>query len=690
MKLHKKAAVIALAVMLALVCAACGGAQSAGKGEYKPEGSVIFEKDGVKVTTAGFDTDPTSLDADPIIWLEIENAGAQEAYLGLTEGSVDGVMNEMRLIEFYTEEDGTYYGGNYDTQLIIPAQSAGSAGKYALGFQNPGVPGITPDTMGEAELRFTTATEEYGVPDYVSNPVTIKIGEAAEPVDIAALGSVALDNEKLTLVIGEQDYDDWFGPSVYVYLQNKTDRYLGIAADTADADGNLCDYIYYGAAVAPHKIAAGSMSFDGAVREMKGFENLTVQFKLSEAETQDKLDSMSAVDLEPVTVQYPPQVWGEYENGGLRFEIQPKYNDLLTVETPANDADGVLFKVSETASLEAGGHDGAGWLFSIGAVSEEKLHDMLCWDMSGAYAFAKDANGAYYILYHPTDVRYERATTEEMERDIGQWTMLNEWTEQAKDSFTGQNGLENVSYGNTPVDMYIARAAYLDGANATLESAEYGEVKAEGADAAPYAEFIMNGYFTETDMEEKPDGDFIALNFPDDDIRFEFFFAPGGYARMVSGDDETLYQAAWTDDDVSYAEAIRSWYYAVAELSGLKSPDGSLSNYYGLWLEKIAGRGEINMESSLAPRKVKIQANWLNSASEMVSWNMTATLDDEGRLVYENGVRTVTEFDENGDDFVTDESSEESGSFYLDSAGELRWHDDRLETDDDSVFIRAE
>ena len=684
---YRKMAVIALAVLLALVCAACGGAQSAVNSERKPEGSVIFEKDGVKVTTAGFDMDPTSLDEDPIIWLEIENAGAQEAYLGVTEGSVDGVMNDMRLIEFYTEEDGTYYGGNYDTQLTIPAESAG---QYALGFQNPGVPGITLDTIGEAELRFTTAKEEYGVPDYVSEPVTIKIGEAAEPVDIAALGSVVLDDEKLTLVIGEQDYDDWFGPSVYVYAENKTDRYIGIAADTADADGNLCDYIYYGVVVAPHKIAAGNMSFDGAVREMKGFENLTVHFKLDEAETRDKLDSMSAIDLEPVTVQYPPQVWGEYENGGLSFEIQPKYNNLLTVETPVNDAEGVLFKVSETASLEAGGHDGAGWLFSIGAVSEEKLHDMLCWDMSGAYAFAKDANGAYYILYHPTDVRYERATTEEMERDIGQWTMLNEWTERALDGFTGQNGFEHVAYGNSPVDMYIARAAYLDGANFTIESAEYGAVKPEGVDAAPYAEFILNGHFTETDMEEKPDGDFIALNFPDDGVRLEFFFAPGGYARVVSGDEETLYQAAWTDDDVSYAEAVQGWYYAVAELSGLKSPDEGLSAYYGVWHEKIAGRGEISVESSLAPGKVKIQAIWPNSAVETVFWNMTAALDDEGRLVYENGNREVREFDGEGNDFTTDEGSEESGAFYLDSAGELRWHDDRSETDDDSAFLRAD
>ena len=61
MKLHKKVAAIALAVMLALVCAACGGTQSAGNSEYKTEGSVIFQKDGVKVTTAGFDMDPLPL-----------------------------------------------------------------------------------------------------------------------------------------------------------------------------------------------------------------------------------------------------------------------------------------------------------------------------------------------------------------------------------------------------------------------------------------------------------------------------------------------------------------------------------------------------------------------------------------------------------------------------------------------------
>ena len=142
----------------------------------------------------------------------------------------------------------------------------------------------------------------------------------------------------------------------------------------------------------------------------------------------------TAVALDPVSVQYPPQNWGEYENGGLRFEIKPKYNDLITVEVPADDPNGLLFTVSETASLKAGGFDGAGWLFSIAKISADELHQMLCRDMSGAEVFAMGEDGSYYMYYHPTDVRYARETVEKMHEDQDQWSMLCEWASTVRDS----------------------------------------------------------------------------------------------------------------------------------------------------------------------------------------------------------------------------------------------------------------
>ena len=183
---------------------------------YSPEGSVIFDKDGIKVTTAGLDRDPTEEDVKPIIWVEIENSTEQDAYLGVADAAVNGVMTDAYLIDFY-EEDGQYYGGDYLFTLTVPAQSSS---RRALGYA--GNPCVNLETLSEIEFCFTIAEDEYTWPDYKSDPVTIATGEKAETPDVGSLGTVVLDNEALRLTIGEQDYDEWFGPNVCVYVENRT------------------------------------------------------------------------------------------------------------------------------------------------------------------------------------------------------------------------------------------------------------------------------------------------------------------------------------------------------------------------------------------------------------------------------------------------------------------------------------
>lgn len=656
-------------------------------GPYAASGSVIFEKDGVKVTTAGLDTDPTSEDAEPIVWLDVENKGAKDAYLGVTGGSVNGFMSEMRLVEFYME-DGQYNGGDYEMQLTIPA---GSNSRYALWCGKTNAPGVDLSTPGELEFCFTTAENEEDWPNYASEPIVITTGETVPAIDITKLGTVVLDNDTLTLVLGEQDYGDWTGPEVYVYAVNKTDRYIGVFPETAEADGVFCDYLFGGLRAAPGKTDAGMMSFDGEVKELKGFENLTMTFKLLEAKDMDGLNSGNGTALEPVSAQYPPQVWGEYENDGMHLSIQPKYNDLVTVTTPEKDKNGVLISVSETASVEAGDFEGAGWLFDIGRVSGKKLHEMLCRDMSGVDVFAKDESGNYYVYYHPTDVRFARANMDGVgdddNADWKQWAMLCEWAESVKDRFADQNGLEYANFGNSEVDMYVARAAWESGVNFTLSTTEFGPVSGVGTDGTPYAEFLLQGGFWEVE-DEAPDGEYVVLNFPDEKVRVDFFFAPGAYARIVSGDRETIYQAVWWDDNISYAEAMQGWYYAAAERAGVKKADKSLNAYCGLWGEKIAGRGQIECEKTVAPGKVRLTVTWPESAAVVDTWEMVASLDEDGKLVYENGYKEVVEYDETGESWTTDENYEESGSFYLNEAKELCWHSDQA-ADGDSTFVRA-
>ncbi|MBQ3879478.1 MAG: hypothetical protein II727_04180 [Oscillospiraceae bacterium] len=651
---------------------------------FSAEGSVLFEKDGVKVTSVGLDDDPTDEAYTPIIWVDIENASDQDVTIGVDNGSVNGVMAQMLLVNFY-EEDGEYYGASYDFSQTV---EAGNTGRYALGYYMNAAPGIKMDTLEEMELSFTLAEDESTWPDYVSEPVRIVIDGSFEAVDIASLGQVVIDNEQLRVVVGEQDYEDWFGPIIYIYAENKTDRHVGLTVESAEADAAESDYVYYASAIAPGKISADQVAFEGDIRELRGFENLTLNMKYSEADTKDDLDMYSGTMLDPVYVQYPPQVWGEYENGGLSMEITPKYNNLVTVETPENDENGILFTVSETASLEAGGYEGAGWLFSIGTMDEEKLHETLCRDMSGMGVFASDADGRYYIFYTPTDVRMERASSEEMQAGFEQWSMLCSWAENMVDSFRELNALEYEVFGNSEINMYFARAAYQDGVKAEIDNEEFGTLDAMSVDAKPYAEFVVNGLFYPVEEDEDPDGECYVVYFPDDDVRFEFFNTEDGYVRMVSGDFETLFQAAWYEDGLSYAGAMKGWYYAAAEKAGMKALDERLDQFLGVWYESVAGRAEVVIEWTPVPGRVKIRASWPESAAVRDFWEMVGVLDDGGQLVYEDGSWEQIEFDENGESYTTDSRWGENGWFYINGEGNLCWHDAVQDYDEDSVFIK--
>ena len=212
----------------------------------------------------------------------------------------------------------------------------------------------------------------------------------------------------------------------------------------------------------------------------------------------------------------------------------------------------------------------------------------------------------------------------------------------------------------------------------------------------PYAEYVMQGFFYEIQPEDLPEGDinylsgeYLVLGFPDEKVYLRFHPVEGGYVTIVNGDDEeTIYQAAWTDENVSYYEAMLGWYYAAAEKAGKKPHDDSLDRFCGSWHEQIAGRGMLTISKSLAPGKAVIEATWPESAAVHDEWRMIAALDEEGRLAYKNGSREVIETDEEGNCWTTDYSFEESGCFYFNDAGELCWHDDSMPDAEDSVFLR--
>ena len=401
-----------------------------------------------------------------------------------------------------------------------------------------------------------------------------------------------------------------------------------------------------------------------------------------------------------------------YENGGMKLLIPLEYDDLLVIETPRNDPNGILFSVSEKASIEAAKaqgdeSDGIGWLFSVNEITEDALHEALCYDMSGAEVFAKGADGQYYMYCRPTDVRLVREDYNDQE-SIQQWTALNEWAATAPNTFLAENsGLSAEKRGNTSLDMYLARVAYMDGVNYTVSATDYGPMNGSGFDASRYAERLMNGVMFEyADNAETPEGEYIVLNFPEDDMRFDFFLMENGenYIRQVwSGDNEALYKAVYADGATRASAIMREWYNALAAANRGEALDASGftgEEFVGEWQDSYSQRAVLHIASSLEmdemdvsePGAYSVAVHWGGSYNSAMQWRMTAVAGAQDEILYyENGSKVEITFPEDGNAPAQERVIwDNSSGYFMFRDGYLTWYDEKEPQAADCRFVKAE
>lgn len=270
------------------------------------------------------------------------------------------------------------------------------------------------------------------------------------------------------------------------------------------------------------------------------------------------------------------------EAQGIAFELPEEIRDLVTVRTDGLEAD-ELVSVYETASLDAaaerGEEDtGAGWIFSISAIPEDRLRELRCGGMDGMEVFAEDED-VVYVFNHPTDVRMVRASNDEMNKGMDQWTMINEWASQEvrQEILANNPELDEEFYTNTDLDMHLAQAAYRPGTKFELRAVDYGPDPLDPAALGEndYIEDLAEDYTYEMrDDVEEPAGEYYVLAFDDDgeEVRFDFFKTSedGNLVREVRqiGDEEyeTYYQANAkdVDEDQSVTDVMAAWCQEIA------------------------------------------------------------------------------------------------------------------------------
>ncbi|MBQ9521255.1 MAG: hypothetical protein IJR72_01625 [Oscillospiraceae bacterium] len=382
-----------------------------------------------------------------------------------------------------------------------------------------------------------------------------------------------------------------------------------------------------------------------------------------------------------------------YENNGLKLTIPPEYDELVTVEI---DPPGALFGVTEKASVEAAkaqgeDYEGVGWLFDIAKADADQLHEMLCYDMSGVDVFAKGADGMYYLYCHPTDVRLVRENYDDPD-GIEQWTALNEWASTVPDTFITENpGLTPETYGNTALDIYLARIAYMGDVKYTLN-----DVDGTGFDASEYAEELTNGVtFEYAENDDAPDTGDIVLSFPDDDTRFEFFYAEGAtfYVRQVWSDGFTqLYRARFADGELASetVKIMQDWYAALAG-EPLDASGFTGAEFVGEWQDSVSQRAVMSIKATDEQGVYDVLIHWGGSYNSAMQWRMKAVAGAQDEILsYENGQKVEVTFPDDGGDAQETVIWDNGTGYLMFRDGFLTWYDEQEDSAGECRFVKTE
>jgi len=105
--------------------------------------------------------------------------------------------------------------------------------------------------------------------------------------------------------------------------------------------------------------------------------------------------------------------------------------------------------------------------------------------------------------------------------------------------------------------------------------------------------------------------------------------------------------------------------------------------YEGRWADEIAGRCMIVFTNSGEGRE-DVSIAWSSSAWQRQCWEMTANVYKDDIMIYEDGHSWVESYTDDSSFTVSDETFDETGSFFLED-GKLHWVKDQ--TGEETVFI---
>ena len=176
-----------------------------------------------------------------------------------------------------------------------------------------------------------------------------------------------------------------------------------------------------------------------------------------------------------------------------------------------------------------------------------------------------------------------------------------------------------------------------------------------------FAEGMKGVELIPADASETPEGEYVVLSFPEENVRFDFWMPDentGSYIRQVNADgSEELFRAVVPEDAVEPGLLMSAAADALADAHGLAAPVEALLPEEGWVLESVMGAVWQDDRASLEvfledTENYKVLITWGNSAWESTEWTFACDYDAESQ-----GLKAVHVI---CDEVVTDEAGNET------------------------------
>lgn len=193
----------------------------------------------------------------------------------------------------------------------------------------------------------------------------------------------------------------------------------------------------------------------------------------------------------------------------------------------------------------------------------------------------------------------------------------------------------------------------------TLATTEYGEMTPTDPNQTEIFVELLNDMTFEPTTAEAPDGEYVVLAFPGENIRYDFFLGDvqENLFRLVKADGtEEMFKATVPEGRAEIGNVMDAWASSVADTLGLvpsveaKMPDP------GWILDSVEGKVWVDDRASLEvfledTENYKVLISWSSSAFEATEWTYACEYKAEDQTL--NALHMIQEevvYDEQGEE----------------------------------------